>query len=287
MSNLLLREIKRHVESREERPEPAHRDDLDAMAEGVLHTYHQTSPHLGPSKINTYLRCPRQYEYQYVERLSRPSAPAATVGSVVHRVIQHAHQAHWSLQDAEEAAEMLEDLWLVVRAETSDPHDYEAAKAIAEARDIWVPWYLHWIEGQTDIAVEEQWTLPVPGTDLTLQGTIDRIYRANGIVTISDVKTGKRVPTGISLANDLQLTLYSWAGRRLGLREDVLELVAVRSQGSLMTTRSDGYITAVLENTVLPVHEQIKAGRFPASPVSQYGCGYCAYLDRCPVGRGG
>lgn len=286
MSTLLLREIKRRVEAGEDRPEPAYRADLDEMAEGVLHTYHQDSPYLGPSKLRTYLQCPRKFEYQYVERLSRPSAPAATVGSVVHKVVQHAHRAHWSLADADEAAEMLSDLWLVVKGETDDPHSYEAAAAIKDAQDVWLPWYLQWIAGQTDIAVEEQWTLAVPGTDLTLRGTIDRVYIAGGVVTISDVKTGKRTPSGLSLANDLQLTLYSWAGRELGLREDVLEIVAMRAQGVQMTTRTDAYIAAVMEQTVLPAHEQIKAGRFPANPDSQFGCGYCAYRDRCVVGRG-
>jgi putative RecB family exonuclease len=260
--------------------------DLDAMAEGLLHTYHESSPCLGPSKINTYLSCPRKYEYQYIEQVRRPRPPAATVGSVVHAVVEHSHRAHWSPANTEDAADLLTALWNAVKAETEDPHDLQADKAMRDARDVWLPWYLIWCRGSLDIAVEETWKLPVAGSDLVLQGTIDRIYLKNGLTVVSDIKTGKRVPSGLSLANDLQLTLYSWAARQMGLTEDTLEIVAMRSQGSVMTTRTDSYIAAVLEQTVLPVHEQIMAGRFPANVSSQFGCSWCSYHTLCPVGRG-
>ncbi|HOU24564.1 MAG TPA: PD-(D/E)XK nuclease family protein, partial [Anaerolineae bacterium] len=177
-------------------------------------------------------------------------------------------------------------LWKLVSPHTADPSSPQAAQDIAEAKKVWLPWYLAWSSFHTTIAVEEPWTLDVPGTNLQLRGTIDRLYREDGTAVLSDVKTGKRAPSASDLANDLQLTVYSWACRQMGLREDFLEIVHIRKQECLRTTRTDAYIAGVMETTVLPVHRAIQAGFFPANPRSQYGCGYCDYTAYCPVGRG-
>jgi putative RecB family exonuclease len=260
-------------------------DNLEELAEGVLHTYHQSSDVLGPSKISTYLRCPKAFQYQYVERQFAPSSVAAAVGSTVHQVCAQSHHRNWTREDADRAADMLHDLWQLVSPHTADPTSPTAAADIIEAQNVWLPWYLTWTAGQTTIAVEEPWRLTIPGTDVELRGTVDRFYRQDGNVVLSDLKTGKRAPRAADLANDLQLTLYAWAGRQMGLREDRLEIVQIRDQALLQTTRTDAYIQGVIETTVLPVHRAIQAGLFPANPRSQYGCGYCDYTAVCPVGR--
>ncbi len=259
--------------------------DLDAaILTAGEESYHVGSPHLGPSKISTYLKCPRQYEMTYVLKLPAPKSPHAAVGTIIHKLIHHAHVARWTPDDAPRAAEAVLAMWEQVRETTSDPGNPEVAKRMQLAATEWLPWYLHWMQGQTTIATEEHWVLDYQG--VTLEGTIDRIYRQHGKIIISDVKSGARKPTPTDLRNDLQLTMYPWAGREMGVREDAAELVWLWTQEQLQTRRTDDYIEAVLQDTVLPVARAIQAGIFPANPSSKYGCDYCAYKMQCAVGRG-
>lgn len=258
--------------------------DLDRSAEAVLgRSYHTDSAMLGASKINTYLRCPKSYEYQYVQKLPSQRSPAAAVGSTVHEIVRLAHLLRWTTDNQDEAADALTKLWERVREETTDPEDPQADQSITKAADEWLPWYLHWSNKHINIAVEEGWELEVPGTGIILRGTVDRIYRAAGEVVISDVKTGGRVPTEEDMATDLQLSLYAWACRQMGVHDDAVEIVAMRGKKSLRSRRTDAY----LEHIVLPVHDGIQREYFPANPGTRYGCRFCSYEGICPIGRGG
>lgn len=243
---------------------------------------------LSPSRINCYLKCPRSYYYQYIERVQMPASPAMAVGSAVHEAIQKVHAAKWSLANKDEAAAALDELWQEQLQRTADPENPDAAKDIAAARDVWLPWYLQWIEPHVDIAVEEEFTLPIPGTDLAMRGFIDRVYRADGETIISDVKTGKRAPSAGDLATDLQLSMYSWAYREMvpGNCENALEIVQIRSKTVLRTTRTDEYLQHVVDDVIVPTAQAIQAGFFPANPGTKYGCSYCQYQGVCPVGQG-
>jgi RecB family exonuclease len=265
--------------------------NFDDMAQGILHSYHTQSDALGPSKIVAYLQCPRAYCYQYVDKIPAPSSPAAALGSTFHAIVQKAHAERWTVNDSDAAADALTELWDLVCPETSDPDDPDAAKAFLEARDKWMPWYLHWIEGQVDIAVEERFEIDLceyTGIDGSiLQGTVDRVYRCDGLTVISDVKTGKRTPSAADMANNLQLSLYSWAYRQLaGEEEDAIEICQVRTGQTPRTRRTTDYLDDVLFNVVVPVVFQIATGQFPCNPNTKYGCGYCDYQELCTVGRG-
>lgn len=248
-------------------------------------SYHVASPHLGASKISTYLKCPNMYRLQYVEKIRVPSSPAAALGTVIHSVVRQAHAARWDSSNAHDAANSLQALWAEARETTSDPADPEANANAVKAATEWLPWYLHWRRAQIDVCVEEHWVLEL-SEGLMLEGTIDRVYRAAGETVISDVKSGARKPTPMDLHNDLQLSIYSWAARQMGVQEDALELVWLRQQETLRTARTDAYLDAVMTMTVQPVAQAIAAGIFPANPSSKFGCGFCNHRQFCEVGNG-
>lgn len=259
-----------------------------AHAGSILDTYHTKTDVLGASKIATYLKCPKAFELQYVQRVPHRSSPAAAAGTTIHHVISEGHKLGWGPKDADKAAQALLDKWAEVAPLTSDPANPDSAALIQQAADSLIPWYLGWSETQTNIAVEEQWECELaPG--ITMRGTLDRAYRADGQVVISDIKTGKRAPSAGDLATDLQLTIYSAAFRRLAsIDEDALEIVHLRKRedGLLRTHRTSEYIQAVMEYTVMPTARAIAAGHFPANPSSKFGCGYCDVSSSCPVGQG-
>ncbi len=258
---------------------------FEDIAGTILDSYHTHSDALGPSKVSTYLQCPRQYQYKYIERIPAPSSPAAALGSTFHAIVSKARQEGWKPADAQAAAAALTELWGIVRPETSDPDDPDTAKAFVAARDEWMPWFLMWAEPQEDIWIEQFFELEVLGVQL--QGTVDRVYRQEQKTVISDVKTGKRTPSDSDLGTDLQLSLYSFAYRQLsGTAEDALEICQVRTQKTPQTHRTDEYLAAVIADVVVPVASAIEQGVFPCNPATKFGCGYCDYQQTCPVGRG-
>jgi RecB family exonuclease len=250
----------------------------------VTDSYHVESPHLGASKIATYLKCPRMYELTYVLKVPAPKSVYAALGTCIHAVVRQAHAARWQPEDAAKAEASLRALWEQTRPETDDPDNPEVAQSLEKACLQWLPWYLHFIGPQIDVCVEERWQLELCG--ITLEGTIDRVYRQDGEVILSDVKSGARKPSQADLDNDLQLSIYSYAVRELGIAEDAAELVWLRTQERLRTTRTDEYLRAVMQQTVLPVARAIEAGIYPAHTQSKYGCNFCSYTAICDVGRG-
>lgn len=261
-------------------------DPIAAAVQQVSTPYQQDdNPALGASKVSTYLRCPRAYKYQYVDRLPRASSPAAALGTTIHSVIEHIHRSNWGPAQAEDVAGLLLEAWSEVRPLTADPDDPDAAKSAVEAANVWLPRYLQWREGQIDVAVEERWELPVPFTNITMRGTIDRIYRADGQNVLSDVKSGKRAPSATDLRTDLQLSVYAWAARELGLKLGRCELVMIRKGDVLEVPRDDEQIEAAMYEIVAPAAAAIATGHFPCNPSSQYGCSYCDYTATCPVGK--
>jgi len=258
----------------------------EALA-GVTSPYQVDSPMLGPSKIRCYLDCPARYRMQYILRLPFLTSPAAALGTTIHTVIKQAHASRWSHKQAPLAARLLTDAWGEVRQATSDPDDPQVNANAVKAAQEWLPWYLSWIERQIEVVTEYRWTQALPGTDIKLTGTIDRVYRAEGLLVVSDVKSGARKPTPAEFAADVQGSLYSWAARQEGLREDRFETVWLRTQDVMMTTRTDAYLEAVLRSVVVPVVRGIEAEIFPCNPGPKWSCARCEFCDRCEIGAGG
>lgn len=245
---------------------------------------------LGPSKITSYLTCPRAYKLQYVDRVHAAKGAEAVLGTAIHSVISYSHEAGWGPDDRRTAADMLVDIWESVDAagmvRANDP---EVELAYRSARDKWLPWYLHWQREQQTVAVEERWDLEWEG--IPLRGTIDRVY-IDGAPVVSDVKSGKRAPTADQMRTHLQLTMYDWAFRAIaGDQDHPLEIVHLRGQETYRTHRTAEYIEHVMRGVVGPVARQIEyatlTDTWPCNPGTLWGCGYCTYQHACPVGQGG
>jgi hypothetical protein len=268
------------------------------VIEQLERPYQVASDILGPSKIQTYLYCPLSFRLRYIDRV--PTLPRAepALGTAIHGVIAYAHTQRWSERQADEAAEMLEEIWDGIEPTGKDEPDVTIA--YRQARDVWIPAYLQWSCGQETVCIEERWRCDVDddGQEIPLQGTIDRVYRdSDGRLVVSDVKSGARAPSKADVATHLQLSLYAWAFQQAtgSNGNEVLELVHLRGFGSkaeeklfsFRTRRSPEYLDAVIDHVVIPVHRQIAAGQFPANPGGLYGCNHCDVQHACPIGQGG
>ncbi|MEI6501355.1 MAG: PD-(D/E)XK nuclease family protein, partial [Armatimonadota bacterium] len=82
-------------------------DPIAAAVAQVASPYQQATPYLGTSKITTFLYCPRQFYYGYILKVQVPGSPAATLGTAIHSVIQHAHRMNWTSANADEAKALM------------------------------------------------------------------------------------------------------------------------------------------------------------------------------------
>lgn len=129
-----------------------------------------------PSRLQTWLDCPRRYRMTYVERPATPRGQAwahTTMGAAVHVAL-----ARWR----QRAADMVERY-----AATLDPDD--------------VP-----------LGVER--TVSTRTDGLVLSGRVDRIDLRDGELVVVDDKTGQRPPTSDDAGRSLALAMYALAAAR-------------------------------------------------------------------------
>ncbi len=156
---------------------------------------------ISASALTTYLRCPKQFYYKYIERIAEPeqdesiSASDLTIGNVLHAIMQHLYtpfiNKNITLSVIEELKSQINDdhFWnnllplqdlkgdllaeCVVRNYVKNILDYDANIA---------PFLF--------LCAEQNVTYTLPN-NLVIKGTIDRIDLYSNIARIIDYKTGK------------------------------------------------------------------------------------------------
>ena len=240
--------------------------------------------HISISQVNTYLRCPLQYYWRYVEGLRIPPASALTFGKAVHAAIEHNYRHKMMTGNdvpVEEAKEAFAYAWDRMAPETQ----FEEGEKPGEVKDEGVRCTALYVTevapAVRPVAVEEEFELQFENTEHTLKGVVDLID-ASG--TIIDTKTTKRSPAADALEKDLQLTTYSLGYRTLkgesesGLRMDFI----VRTKQPKITSlsaapRSDREIQRLLKTIAYvarAIRDQLFYPQVHNFTCNAAGCGY-------------
>ncbi len=164
-----------------------------------------------PTRLGTWLDCPRRYRYTYLDRPQPPKGPPwghNSVGAATHSALA----AWWSLPFAARqpgrGAELVRSAWL-----TDGFRDAEQSAAARTLAARWVYEYLLRIDpGDEPVGVER--TVSSPTTRLVVSGRVDRIDLRDGALVIVDYKTGRRAPTETDARSSLALALYAVAAAR-------------------------------------------------------------------------
>jgi hypothetical protein len=180
------------------------------------------------SDIRTFSDCALKYRHAK-EGLPREQSGALTWGTVLHEVVQRLEEWHIAKDPdpLDRALKLFREHW-------SDPESLDASlkidyflprtswkKYLDDGQGIIKKWWgIHQWDTDTVLAREYQFTVPVPGTDHELTGTLDRLaLRYMGsldehVVLIQDYKTNSKMPTYDYLQHDIQFTAYSFATTR-------------------------------------------------------------------------
>jgi RecB family exonuclease len=164
-----------------------------------------------PTRLNTWLDCPRRYRFAYLDRPMLPKGPPwahNSVGAAVHSALAD----WWSLplhqRTPSAGVNLLRKRWLT----DGFRDDRQAAEHAGRAAG-WVTRYLSGVDpAHEPLGVER--TVSTLTTHLVLSGRVDRIDERSGEAVIVDYKTGRYMPDDADARNSLALGVYAVAAQR-------------------------------------------------------------------------
>lgn len=149
-----------------------------------------------------YLRCPRQYKFQYVDGLGKQyhkDTPPLVIGSLIHNTLNHYYRR---LASEERSLEKLRDVFkqkFLDHFQKQDPQ-YKLFKGDQKQINQWVERAKRQLENfwQSDLAKVEPFLAPernptyeLKDEDISLTGKLDRVDQDKNGLAIIDYKTGK------------------------------------------------------------------------------------------------
>jgi CRISPR/Cas system-associated exonuclease Cas4 (RecB family) len=256
------------------------------MLEEPLELQNFPQDHFSVTQLNTFLRCPAQYYFRYVEGLKIPPSGAITKGVCVHAGIEHNYKQKINsgkdlpLNDVTEfVASKFEEV-----APETDWREENPAKAKDETIRLSKTYHKEFAPKIQPIASELEVVIPIT-PDVNLLGYID-VVDSQGY--IRDTKTSSKMPGQETVEKSLQLSAYALAYRQKFNKEEkgvLLDyLVANKSDvntKTFMAKRTERDLKR-FKNIATNVISAIKNNAFYPNPTG-YLCNpkWCGYYTLC------
>ncbi|MDQ1705767.1 MAG: putative RecB family exonuclease [Frankiaceae bacterium] len=240
-----------------------------------------------PSRLTTWLDCPRRYKFVYVDRPSPPKgAPWAhnSVGASVHSALA----AWWSLpverRTPDAAAGLLREKWIGLgfRDDAQEAEWRERAAGMVAS-------YVETLDPHAEpVGIER--TVAMRTDRLAVSGRIDRLDRRGDELVVVDYKTGRHILTTDDARGSLALALYALAAARTMRRECVkVELHHLPTGAVIEWQHTDETLArhlgraADIAAEAAAAHASGEDSAFPPNPGHM--CGWCDFSAHCPEGR--
>lgn len=240
--------------------------------------------HISVSQIKTYLRCPLEYRFRYIDGLYVPQSGAITLGKSVHRALEYNfRQKIDSGKDAplKDIVDVFNDAYDHLLEDTELEQGENAENLRREGMRLLSLYHATIAPGIYPAVVEEPFETELEGIDIPLAGIMDLVDRSGVIV---DHKTAKRSYSSDAVQRDLQLTTYALAYRKMhGKQEKGVRLdVMIRGRETRIQTLHGERSERQIERHARLIGEVVRAieqGIF--YPNESYYCGICRYRTFC------
>jgi putative RecB family exonuclease len=245
-----------------------------------------------PTRLTTWLDCPRRYRWTYLDRPAPHRGPPwahTGLGAAVHLALA----AWWSQplprRTPAGGVELLRSAW---------PTDgFRDEPQRARARDVAVGWVRAYLAGLDPAAdpVGVERTVATPTATLVVSGRVDRIDLRGDAVVVVDYKTGRRSPDRDGARSSLALALYAVAAartlRRPAGRVELHHLptgeVAAADHDETSLTRKVAEAESIARDALRAdlAHAAGDHGDSAFPPRPSPGCSWCDFRAHCPEGR--
>jgi putative RecB family exonuclease len=246
-----------------------------------------------PTRLTTWLDCPRRYRFSYLDRPQPPKGPPwahNSVGAAVHSALAD----WWALpllrRIPDSGAGLVRRRWL-----NDGFRDGEQSSRARERAVGWVTGYLSGTDPEREpVGVER--TVSTKTGRLVLSGRVDRIDDRPGAgLVIVDYKTGRWVPDAADARSSLALAAYALATartlRRPCSRVELHHLPsgtrAVAEHGEEGLARKIREAESIAQDSSRADAAYREGDRsdtlFP--PRTSPGCSWCDFRRHCPEGQ--
>lgn len=242
-----------------------------------------------PSRLLSWVDCPRRYRLTYVDRPAPAKGPPwahNSVGAAVHSALA----GWWSLPAAQRTplagARLVHECWL-----PTGFRDSEQADAWRDRAAAMVERYVATLDPDDEpVGVERTVALRTPA--VALSGRIDRLDRRDDELVVVDYKTGRHVLSTDDARGSLALAVYAMgAARTLRSRCLRVELHHLPTGRVVVWEHSGDSLRRQLDRVHDIAAEIVAAGAAATDPDEAYPmrpgrqCGWCDLAAHCPAGR--
>lgn len=261
--------------------------------------------YLSPSQFNMYQRCPRQYEYAYIQQVRRAPGIAQIQGTAVHKGAEVTHLStikSGAPLSMEEGVSTVSDKFDEQAPGIEDWSDESNENAKDRAIRMYKVYYREAVPRIRPVRVEHTFKWPLDLCGVPVLGIIDLVDSVQNqelslendpenpqfVEVVSDLKTVKKAWPGSRIDNEPQLTFYAIAENTNRVRIDFLVAQKTGMKYLPVLSSRSRQEKAVLLEDVAEVARCIKAGIFPRGAATQWHCSpvYCGYYAQCRGRKG-
>lgn len=248
---------------------------------------------LSPSMVNTYLKCPRQFYYNYALKLPRLANHYLAFGSAFHETMRENY-----FQKINTEKDLPTDLLTDFFAEDLEYRDVDwSEQSLDKTKDdgvITVRAYQEQVAPTVKPRlVEQAFSMEVKGRDWVISGKIDLIAHGTMWDLVIENKTTDRRVSKPKPDHVFQTSVYTVAWRQTtghaGIQARLDYSLRGKDEICSMPVMFDGNVDKYVLSTFDQVARGIELEVWPANRVGNYLCSrkYCPHWGQCETDCGG
>ena len=249
------------------------------------------TPHWSYSAMQCFLTCPLKYKFKYIDNAEpERTGSCFPFGRAFHAALSERARIGRDMS-VREVVDVFEDFFKA-ETETTPNLIYKPNESYDSLMDTGIRMLEiaceYWQDDFAVQSVAETFSVSVPGLSKPLIGEFDLVVTDGQDNCICDIKTAAcKWPVG-KADKDLQATAFSYAfkqkyGEKPLFRFDVFTKAKTPTVNNYYTLRTDNELERFV-SLANGIEKSVNSGNFYPNE-SGFGCGECAYRDRCKKWR--